>query len=79
MRNVRGALVEGEVAEGASSTRMDDSLGDTLMVESVDLGEPDGSHQQNGPTVDLRKAPLPSLARSGPPEEKGQSCVHQQL
>lgn len=38
MRHVRGALVEGEVAKGTSSTGMDNSFGDTLMVESVDLG-----------------------------------------
>lgn len=41
MRHVRGALVEGEVTESTCSACMDDALGDTLMIESVDLQAPD--------------------------------------
>lgn len=38
MRDVRGALIESEAAEGPSSTRMDDSLRNAFMVEPVNLG-----------------------------------------
>lgn len=78
MCHVRGALVEGEVTERASSTGMDDSLGDTLMVESVDLGDMCLVNvSDNGRTVD--ECQLPSPARSGLPEGTGQSCDHRQL
>jgi len=53
---------------------MNHSLGDSLMVKSVDLKQKDTVKQLF--TIELANDILPFLWRSGPPEETAQYAVH---